>query len=74
MLDVLLDSWDRNNRILVNLVHAIPDGGMEVRAAADSPSVAEMLSHLHYVRLVFVSEDAPEFAANVPGKPPSPAR
>ena len=31
-----------------------------------SPSVAEMFTHIHYVRLVFVSEDAPEFAREVP--------
>jgi uncharacterized damage-inducible protein DinB len=31
-----------------------------------SPSVAEMFTHIHYVRLVFVFEDAPEFAGNLP--------
>ena len=31
-----------------------------------SPSVAEMFTHIHYVRLVFVSEDAPEFARPLP--------
>ena len=31
-----------------------------------SPSVAEMFAHIHYVRLVFVSEDAPEFAKALP--------
>ena len=31
-----------------------------------SPSVAELFMHTHYVRLVFVSEDAPEFARNLP--------
>ncbi len=31
-----------------------------------SPSVAEMFKHIHYVRLVFVLEDAPEFARDVP--------
>jgi uncharacterized damage-inducible protein DinB len=62
LLDALLDSWDRNNTILVNLLGAIPAGGLEVRAMEGSPSVAEMFTHIHYVRLVFVSEDAPEFA------------
>ncbi len=33
-----------------------------------SPSIAELFGHIHYVRLVFVSEDAPEFAGNLPGK------
>ena len=62
LLDTLLDSWDRNNTILTNLVRALPEGGMDVRAMESSPSVAQMLTHIHYVRMVFVSEDAPEFA------------
>ena len=33
-----------------------------------SPSVAEMFTHIHYVRLVLVSEDAPEFARELPEK------
>lgn len=68
LLEALLDSWDRNNTILVNLLHAIPDGGMEARAIESSPSVTEMFAHIHYVRLVFVSEDAPEFARALPGE------
>lgn len=66
LLDALLDSWDRNNRILVNLLAAIPEGGFEAKAAEGSPSVAELFAHIHYVRLVFVSEDAPEFAGPLP--------
>ncbi len=31
-----------------------------------SPSIAEMFTHIHYVRLVFVFEDAPEFAGSLP--------
>jgi len=68
LLEALLDSWDRNNTILVNLLRALPDGGMEARAMAGSPSVAEMFTHIHYVRLVFVFEDAPEIGARVPEK------
>jgi uncharacterized damage-inducible protein DinB len=66
LLEVLLDSWDRNNTILVNLLQAIPEGGFAVRAMPGSPSVAEMLHHIHYVRLVFISEDVPEFAKKLP--------
>jgi uncharacterized damage-inducible protein DinB len=66
LLDALLDSWDRNNTILVNLLRALPEGGLEARAIESSPSVAELFMHIHYVRLVFVFEDAPEFARNVP--------
>ena len=66
LLEALLDSWDRNNTILLNLVRALPQGGLEARAMEGSPSVAELFMHIHYVRLVFVSEDAPEFARKLP--------
>jgi uncharacterized damage-inducible protein DinB len=62
LLEALLDSWDRNNKIMVNLLRAIPKEQLGDRAAADSPSVAEMFTHMHYVRLAFVFEDAPEYA------------
>jgi uncharacterized damage-inducible protein DinB len=66
LLDALLDSWERNNTILVNLLRAVPEGGLEATAMEGSPSVAEMFMHIHYVRLVFVCEDAPEFARDLP--------
>jgi uncharacterized damage-inducible protein DinB len=66
LLGALLDSWDRNNTILVNLLYSVPEGGLEVRAMKDGPSVAALFTHVHYVRLVLVSEDAPEFAEEVP--------
>jgi len=68
LLDTLLDSWHRNNTILINLLRAIPKAGLEVKAMQGSPSVAELFGHIHYVRLVFVSEDAPELAVDVPEK------
>jgi uncharacterized damage-inducible protein DinB len=66
LLEALLDSWDRNNTILLNLLRALPEGGLEARVMQDSPSVAELFTHIHYVRLVFISEDAPEFARDLP--------
>jgi uncharacterized damage-inducible protein DinB len=66
VLEAVLDSWDRNNRILVNLLRAVPAGGLEVRAMEGSPTVAEMFTHMHYVRLVFLSEDVPETAPAMP--------
>src|ERR1700687_3072059 len=62
LLEALLDSWDRNNTILLNRLRGLPDGGLEARAMEGSPSVAQLFTHIHFVRLVFVFEDAPEFA------------
>ncbi len=66
LLEALLDSWDRSNTILVNLLLALPEGGLEARVMEGSPSVAELFTHIHYVRLVFLSEDVPEFATELP--------
>jgi uncharacterized damage-inducible protein DinB len=68
LLEALLDSWDRNNAILVNLLRAVPEGGLEARAMAGGPTVAQLFTHAHFVRLVFVEEDAPEFATTLPGE------
>lgn len=66
LLEALLDSWDRNNSILVNLMRTLPRGGLETRAMESSPSVAELFTHIHSVRLGFVAEDAPEFGTDIP--------
>jgi uncharacterized damage-inducible protein DinB len=66
LLSALLDSWDRNNTIVVNLLRALQDDVMELRATGGSPTIAQLFMHIHYVRLVFVVEDAPEFAKPVP--------
>ncbi len=66
LLDALLNSWNRNNTILINLLHALPDDAMNTRVMDASPTVAQLFMHMHYVRLVFVAEDAPEFGVPVP--------
>jgi uncharacterized damage-inducible protein DinB len=68
LLEQLLDSWDRNNTILVNLLRAVPKGGLEVKSTEGSPSIAQLFTHMHYVRLVFISEDAPEFGGELPAE------
>jgi uncharacterized damage-inducible protein DinB len=68
LLEALLDSWDRNNTILVNLLRALPEGGLEVKSMDGSPSIGELFTHIRYVRLVFVFEDAPEFARELPAE------
>ena len=66
LLAALLDSWDRNNTILVNLLRALPDGALDLRPTASSPSIGGLFAHIHYVRLVFVAEDVPECNTPLP--------
>src|ERR1700753_2992553 len=66
LLEAVLDSWDRNNAILVGLLRVLPAGALAVRAREGSPSAGQMFHHMHFVRLVFLEEDAPEFAKPLP--------
>jgi len=68
LLDALLDSWDRNNIILVNLLRAIPEAALNISPSAGSPSIAQLFRHIHGTRLFFVSEDAPDVGAQLPSQ------
>jgi uncharacterized damage-inducible protein DinB len=69
LLEALLDSWDRNNTILVNLLRLIPESDLAAKATDTSSSVAELFMHIHYVRMVFLeedfNEDIPEISAEI---------
>jgi len=65
LLEALLDSWQRSNTILLNLLHALPEGGLDARALPESPSIAVQLSHMHSTRLFFLNQTAPEFAKDL---------
>ncbi|MBF6595798.1 MAG: damage-inducible protein DinB [Thermaceae bacterium] len=62
VLEALLDSYQRGNTILLNLLQALPEGGMDARAMEGSPSIAVMFSHIHQVRLFWLTQTVPEFA------------
>lgn len=68
LLDVLLDGWETSNTALVNLLHALPPGGLEARAHATSPTVGAMFSHMHHERLVSVLENVPESGVVTPAR------
>ena len=65
VLAALLDSWDRNNRILVNLLRAVPDDFLDLRPMDSSPSIVQLAKHMYYCRLIFVVENAPEFGVGL---------
>jgi uncharacterized damage-inducible protein DinB len=66
LLEALLDSWNRNNTIMVGLLRALPTGGLEARATSDSPSIAQLFMHVCYVRLATVSESDSELTREHP--------
>ncbi|ULH17699.1 DinB family protein (plasmid) [Deinococcus sp. KNUC1210] len=66
LLGVVLDSWNRNNNILLNLLHTMSEAGLEARPMEGSPSLAAQFTHIRDVRLFFVSQTAPEFTEDLP--------
>jgi uncharacterized damage-inducible protein DinB len=66
LLDALLDSWDRNNTILINLLRLVPEDALDLSPIEGSPAIARLFMHMHYTRLVFVLEDAAELARPLP--------
>lgn len=66
LLDVLLNAWERNASIVVNLLDAVPENDLGARATEGGPTVAQLFSHIHSVRLAFVQENAPEIGAREP--------
>lgn len=66
VLEALLDSYGRNNSILRNLLHALPEGGMDAKAMQTSPSVAEQYSHIHHARQFWLAQVAPELVEGLP--------
>lgn len=66
LFEVLLDSWERNNVILLNLLNVLTPADLRARAIEGGPSVGQLFTHIHFVRLIFISEDAPDFARSLP--------
>lgn len=66
VLDALLDSWDRTNAITTNLLRLVPEDAMDLVPTNGSPSIARLFTHMDYVRLIFVFEDAQEFVRDQP--------
>jgi uncharacterized damage-inducible protein DinB len=68
LMDAVVDAWDRSNVALINLLRAVPPGGLDARVMAGSPTVAEMFTHMHHERMVSVQENVAESAVAVPAK------
>jgi uncharacterized damage-inducible protein DinB len=62
LLGALLNSYQRNNTILLNLLKALPEGTMNAKALPDSAPIAVQFSHIHQTRLFWLEQTAPEFA------------
>lgn len=44
----LLDSWECNNAIILNLLDILSEESLEAKATQDGPTVAQLFTHIHY--------------------------
>ncbi|GEM84655.1 MULTISPECIES: DinB family protein [Meiothermus] len=65
ILEALLDSYARNNAILLNLLQALPEGGLDAQVLEGSPSIAQQYAHMQQTRLFWLGQVAPEFATGM---------
>jgi uncharacterized damage-inducible protein DinB len=63
--EALLRSWDRQCKIVDSVATLITDENRHVKPSVDGWGLDRQLSHMHEVRRYFLSEVAPEFAANL---------
>ena len=63
--DALLDSWDRQCRIVDAVATLIDEGNRHVRPSEDGMALDNQLAHMHGVRKFFLSQVAPEHASGL---------
>jgi len=63
--EALLDSWDRQCRIVAAVASLIDENNRHVKPSADGMSLDQQLAHMHGVRKFFLSQVAPQHTANL---------
>src|SRR6185503_12931078 len=63
--EALLDSWDRQCKIVEAVSTLITEENRHVKPSMDGWALDKQLAHMHNVRKFFLSQVAPERAANL---------
>lgn len=63
--EALLDSWNRQCRIVEAVSTLIDDSNRHVKPSEDGSALDAQLAHMHHVRKFFLSQVAPERAATL---------
>ena len=63
--DDFLDSWDRQCEILASVASLLTDANKHFRPSPDSWTIDRHLAHLHNTRTYFLSQVAPDLAADL---------
>jgi uncharacterized damage-inducible protein DinB len=66
IVDALLDSWDRQCRIVEAVASRIDEGNRNVKPSEDGWPLYHQLAHIHLVRRYWLSQVSPERGAALP--------
>lgn len=65
LASALLDSWDRQCRIVNAVASKVTESNKHVKPSEDGMSLDGQLAHMHNTRKYFLKDVAPEFAAEL---------
>lgn len=65
LTEALLDSWDRQCRIVDSVASLIDDENRDAKPSEDGMALDSQLAHMHNTRRFFLSQVAPEHATNL---------
>src|SRR4051812_27808658 len=65
LIDALLDSWDRQCKIVDNVATLIDENNRDVKPSEDGWPLYHQLAHIHLVRRYWLSQVSPDRAAKL---------
>ena len=60
--DVILETWNRNTTVVLNILNALPEGGIDARDTGGEWTVAHHLSDMQGANVHWLQKSAPDFA------------
>ncbi len=66
LLDAILETWNRNTTVILNILKALPEGGIDASDTNGQWTVAHHLADMQGANLEWLKASSPEFAKNLP--------
>ena len=64
-LEAILETWNRNTTVVLNILNALPEGGIDARDTNGQWTVAHHLADMQGANVYWLQKSAPEFAAGL---------
>ena len=61
-LDAILETWQRNTRVILNILRALPEGGIDARDQGGTWAIAHHLADMQGGNVYWLEKSAPRFA------------